>query len=146
MVGMIMLNCNMEKYFVKMWSWGQFASWRWREPELHSHLAALVQAVSTNWYLTNTGLRYIHGITKFQLRPSLPQLHIVWYRSGKRSFPCHTSTLLLVLLLFPLSSFSSMLLLRFMMVFLLLLLLLRPLLLYLRFGLDILNELTPLLS
>lgn len=99
MVGMIILNCNMGKYFMKLRSWGQLASWSWREPELHSRLAALVQAVSTNWYLTSTGLRYVHGITKFHLRPSLPQSHIVWYRSGKRSFPCHTSIFLLVLLL-----------------------------------------------
>ena len=45
---------------------------------------------STKWCLTNTGVRYIHGSTKFQLRPSLSQLQIVWYRSGKRSFPCRT--------------------------------------------------------
>ena len=25
MVGMIILNCNIGKYFVKMWSWGQLA-------------------------------------------------------------------------------------------------------------------------
>jgi hypothetical protein len=104
---------------VKRWSRGQLASLWWRGPELRSRVAALFQAVNTKWCLTNTRLRYIHRSTKFQLRPSLPQLQIVWYRCWKHSFPCQTSILLLVLLLIPLSSLSSMLLLRFMIVFLL---------------------------